>query len=181
MIERLKKFLRILKDIGEIPFKGKLDRNAAGFLNEAGVKEGYRVLDFGCGSGTYTIPAAKLVKPNGTVYALDVNKKELDRIESKADREGLENIKRINSSGGTQIPLEEASLDFILLIDVLHELERKENLFEEAFRVLKDGGVISVYPMHLGKGEVEKLALGSGFGQGPTKYDGRVLLFRKEE
>jgi cobalt-precorrin-6B (C15)-methyltransferase len=56
------------------------------------------VLDFGCGSGTYTIPAAKAVGATGRVYALDINPRALDRVERKAERAGLRNIVRIDAS-----------------------------------------------------------------------------------
>ena len=37
-------------------------------LKAVGIKKGQTVLDFGCGEGNYTIPAAKLVKNEGKVY-----------------------------------------------------------------------------------------------------------------
>ena len=41
------------------------------FFKDIGFQPGNRVLDFGCGKGNYTIPAAEVVKGNGLVYALD--------------------------------------------------------------------------------------------------------------
>ena len=48
-----------------------LDKNPSQVLFEIGIRKGHVVLDHGCGSGTYTIPAAKLVGDEGKVYALD--------------------------------------------------------------------------------------------------------------
>ena len=89
-----------MRRLGEVRFKRWLDKNAYEVLAEVGVRAGMAVLDFGCGSGTYTIPAAKLVGEGGRVYALDINKRALDRMEKKARKEGLKNIVRIDSSGG---------------------------------------------------------------------------------
>jgi len=40
-------------------------------LRAVGVRGGLTVLDFGCGSGNYSIPAAKIVGEKGKVYTLD--------------------------------------------------------------------------------------------------------------
>jgi len=53
-------------------------------LQRIGIKSGQSVLDFGCGSGTYTIPVAKIVGKQGKVYALDKDKNELDNLMKKA-------------------------------------------------------------------------------------------------
>jgi len=39
-------------------------------LQEIGIKAGARMLDFGCGPGSYIEPLAKLVSPKGQIYAL---------------------------------------------------------------------------------------------------------------
>jgi 23S rRNA U2552 (ribose-2'-O)-methylase RlmE/FtsJ len=40
-------------------------------LREAGIRDGLTVLDFGCGPGGFSQAAAKLVGPEGRVYAVD--------------------------------------------------------------------------------------------------------------
>ncbi|MEM2904723.1 MAG: methyltransferase domain-containing protein [Candidatus Bathyarchaeia archaeon] len=93
------KHVGLTKVTGELQFKRRLDNHALGVLTDLGVKVGDVVLDFGCGSGTYTIAAAKLVGMTGRVYALDINSRALDTVESKARQEGLKNIVRIDASG----------------------------------------------------------------------------------
>lgn len=44
----------------------------ANILNEVGIEQGFRVLDFGCGSGGYVLPSSRLVGETGRMYALDV-------------------------------------------------------------------------------------------------------------
>jgi len=53
--------------------------------------------------------------------------------------------------------------------------------FEEAYRVLKPGGALIVYPMHLARemGRIEKLAAAKGFSLEDRKFQGRILVFRK--
>ena len=175
----LTKHIGLARSLGEFRFKRWLDNHASEVLAEVGVKAGQAVLDFGCGSGTYTIPAAKLVGEAGRVYALDINSRALDRMEEKAKQEGLGNIVRIDSSGEEDIRLEDETIDLMLLIDVLQEIDDREGLFDEAYRILKPGGVVSIYPMHVAEEEVERLATSRGLNLEDRKFQGRILIFRK--
>jgi ubiquinone/menaquinone biosynthesis C-methylase UbiE len=139
---------------------------------------GQEVLDFGCGSGTYTIPAGKLVGEAGRVYALDVSVTALDRMEKRACEEGLKNIMRIDASGDGNIQLEDETLDHILLIDVLQEIENREALFDEVYRTLKAGGIMTVYPMHMAEEEVIRLAANRSLNLEEKKFN-RILIFRE--
>ena len=165
--------------LGQFRYKRWLDKNASQVLSAVGVEEGKAVLDLGCGSGTYTIPAAKLVGDDGRVYAVDVSRKALDRMEEKAEREGLKNIVRIDASAGEKIPLEDETVDVMLLIDVLQEIDDRSALFDEAYRILRQGGVVIVYPMHIEAEEVERLATSKSLDTEDRQFDGRILVFRK--
>ncbi|MFW6113725.1 MAG: class I SAM-dependent methyltransferase, partial [Actinomycetota bacterium] len=121
------------------------------FLEDIGIERGQKVLDFGCGAGHYTIPAAKVVEEKGMVYALDKDAESLEKMARLAETEGLKNIVRIHQPPqGREIGLEYESIDAILLFDVLHYLNRRERkeLYGNAYRVLKRGGILSVYPKH---------------------------------
>ena len=121
------------------------------FLEDIGIKKGQSVLDFGCGAGHYTIPAAKLVGNAGKVYALDKDREVLNQLTQTAESEGLKNIVQIAvQSQWSRINLEDQSIDAMLLYDVLHymESERRRRVYAFAFRILKTGAIISVYPKH---------------------------------
>ena len=49
-----------------------------------------------------------------------------------------------------KLPLESEEVDVILLYDVLHCLrkDKRTKLYHEAFRLLKQNGLLSVYPKH---------------------------------
>lgn len=83
-MESVTKHLGFIKHLGDFRFKYWLSRNASDALVDMGVGTGQVVLDFGCGSGTYTIPAAKFVGEHGKVYALGLDLKALDKMEEKA-------------------------------------------------------------------------------------------------
>ena len=48
------------------------------------IREGQYFLDFGCGTGDFTIPAAKIVGKKGRVFALDCNVRQVKVVEKKA-------------------------------------------------------------------------------------------------
>jgi len=125
-------------------------KEGVGFLRKIGVKSGQSVLDFGCRVGHYTIPAAKIVGNNGIVYAVDKEQQALSELRQKATHLNLKNIRTIKTSGQIQIDLENGSIDVVLFYDVLHyhEQEEREKLYVEAYRVLKQDALFSVYPKH---------------------------------
>ncbi len=121
----------------------------AGFFNPAqvlttlGVNNGIRdVADFGCGYGTFTIPAAKIVK--GEVYAIDVEQEMLKIIEWKKNQSNLNNvipILRDFISEGSG--LENESMDYVMLFNILH-VEKPKILLKEAWRILGVNGKIGI-------------------------------------
>ena len=115
-----------------------LEKDGEQFLKKIGLKEGQTVLDFGCGDGHYTIPAARLLGKKGKVYALDKDKNALNELEKTAMRFGLKNIESIN--GDTKIPLKDNSMDVVLCYDVVHYMKNRTLIYDEAYRVLKEEG-----------------------------------------
>jgi ubiquinone/menaquinone biosynthesis C-methylase UbiE len=178
-MERFVKHLGFVRHLGDFQFKKWLDNHASDVLAEIGVSAGQTVLDFGCGSGTYTFPASKLVGNDGRVYALDINKSALDTMEKKTRQDRLENIVRIDSLGEKDIPIEDGIVDHVLLIDVLQEITDKTALFNEAHRLLKANGIITIYPMHITEEEVVKSVTNTGFTLKERKFDGRILIFSR--
>jgi len=127
-----------------------IEREGEVFLKDMGVRKGQLVLDFGCGVGHYTIPAAKVVGKEGKVYAVDKDREALDKLTEMAESKGLKNILIIKTSGDLKIDLKDRSIDVVLLYDVLHYMkaqERKE-IYGEVYRILKNDGLLFVYPKH---------------------------------
>jgi len=127
------------------------------FLRRIGIKRGQTVLDFGCGSGNYAIPASLIVGREGKVYALDKARQGywpsegLYKLIWRAKLLRLENIVIMKTSGELKIDLGDESVDVVLLHDVLHyyyfprEKDRRK-LLREIYRVLKPNGFLSFYP-----------------------------------
>lgn len=134
------------------------------FLQAVGVAPGMRVLDFGCRRGTYALPAARLVGPEGCVYAVDRQSEVLAEVEQQAAEAGLANLRCIDTGGDVRVPLAAASVDVVLLYDVIHLIGWSENsagavqgstaadrrgLLIELARVARPGALLSLYTQHL--------------------------------
>lgn len=70
-------------------------------LRKVGVEEGKTSLDYGCGSGRFTIPMAKIVGNKGKGYVLDVHPSFLERDKEVAQNEGLGNIETVLCDSST--------------------------------------------------------------------------------
>jgi len=116
-------------------------------LNEADIKPGAHILDYGCGPGSCTIIAAEMTGATGKVYALDIHPLALQTVRNAALKKGLSNIETIHSDCATG--LESESIDIILLYDVFHGLGNQKAVLEELHRVLKSGGILSFNDHHL--------------------------------
>lgn len=100
------------------------------------------VVEFGCGYGTFTIPAARMIR--GTVYALDIEAEMIEATARKAEQVGLTNVRGVQRdfvADGTGLP--EASVDYAMLFNILH-CEQPHLLLGEAHRVLAGGGILAV-------------------------------------
>jgi precorrin-6B methylase 2 len=64
-----------------------LERTGETTLRSIGITNGQILLDFGCGSGNYVIPAARIVGDEGVVYALDKNYYALDALMERVHAE----------------------------------------------------------------------------------------------
>lgn len=141
-----------MKFANEEEFRDWLAKNVFQVLEkQTGIKKGNTVLDYGCGSGTYTISASKAVGEGGKVYAVDMEPKSLKTVEKKASDERLRNIVTILAKKEEfATGLSEESVDVVLLYDVMQMIEDKPALLRELDRVLRPDGTLSIFPMHVG-------------------------------
>lgn len=157
---------------GEREQKLWLAERARELLQSVPITKGDTVVDFGCGTGTYALPAAELVGAEGTVYALDCDCERLRPVE-QADCAALNPI---HGDGTTHIPLEDASCDVGLLFDVLQKLDDRRSVMAQMYRVIRPGGVLSVYPMHLDPQQIRAEVVEEGFSY-RDDFAGLVLHF----
>lgn len=114
------------------------------------IKKGQKVLDLGCGIGTFTIEFSKL---GAFVTAIDSSREAL-----KTAREltalHTQNKPKFILANAACLPLEENQFDLIVCADLIEHLNHTDylKLLEEAWRVLKPRGKLLIYtpcPTHL--------------------------------
>ncbi|MEK9158234.1 MAG: methyltransferase domain-containing protein [Patescibacteria group bacterium] len=113
-------------------------------VGEFGVVQDMKVADFGCGAGHIGILVAQKIGKGGVLFALDIMEDKLDSIRAQAKANGLENVqtKRANLEVMGSTSLADMSQDMVLLINILFQSTKKEEILKEANRVLKIGGKI---------------------------------------
>jgi len=121
-------------------------------LKEVGIKPGFRVLDYGCGPGSYIVPLAELVGESGEIYALDIHPLAVKMVQSIASNRGLTNVKTILSDCNTGLP--ESSIDVVLLYDIFHDLSEPNDVLQELHRILKPTGILSFSDHHMKEGDI---------------------------
>ena len=137
-----------------------LVRPRSEILKEAGIEPGYQVLDYGCGPGSYILPAARMAGPSGKVYALDIHPLAARQVRNIADRKGITNLETIQSDCKTGLPDNE--LDVVLLYDTFHDLNRPDDVLQELHRVLKPEGVLSFSDHHMNEDDILERMTGTG-------------------
>lgn len=130
------------------------------YLQEAGLRQGMTVLDFGCGPGGYTVPAAQLVGAAGQVYGLDLRQSALTMTRDRASKLGLDNVETILSDCDSGLPAH--TVDVALLYDVYHDLAYPTVVLTELRRVLKPDGTLSCHDHHLGTDVLKRKIESSG-------------------
>src|SRR5215213_1275662 len=100
------------------------------------------VVEFGCGYGTFTIPAAQLV--GGVVHAIDIEPAMVEQTRRNALRAGAANVRAVVRDFMTQgTGLDPGSVDYAIVFNILH-CEDPLALLREAWRALKPGGLLGV-------------------------------------
>jgi ubiquinone/menaquinone biosynthesis C-methylase UbiE len=112
-------------------------------LKGLGLKRGDSMADIGCGPGFFTLPAAEIVGPEGTVYAADIQGEMLTAVRSRARERGLANI-HVVKTNERDVPLRPECCDLILVAFTLHEIELHATFLRHLARSLKPKGRLAV-------------------------------------
>lgn len=140
------------------------------------------VAEFGCGYGTFTIPAAKVIK--GDIYALDIEPDMIRVTNEEAKKNGLNNVHAVWRDfmvDGSGLP--DGRMDYVMLFNILH-LEEPMVIINEAKRIVREGGKLGIihwnYDSKTPRGpsmdirpkpeDCVKWAESAGFG-GTVRYD----------
>lgn len=90
-------------------------------MDVLGITRGKSVADIGAGSGWFTVRAAKRVRQNEVIYAVDINPEAIRYIGERAEKEQLPNVKTILSKADDPL-LPANSVDAVLFLKAYHEV-----------------------------------------------------------
>ena len=99
------------------------------------------IADIGSGTGYFSVRFANMV-PKGRVYGVDVEPDMVKYLAARAKREGHKNIVAI--AGTPDDPRLPEKADLIILVDVYHHIDNREQYFTHLQKSLKPGGRLAI-------------------------------------
>jgi ubiquinone/menaquinone biosynthesis C-methylase UbiE len=146
-------------------------------IEKTNIKSGDIVLDYGCGPGSFTLAAAKVVGSSGIVYAADINPLAINKLKKNALKKGLPNIKTILTDCNTG--LEDNSIDIVICFDTFHHVNDQNSLLKEFYRVLKPKSTLSLDDHHMKEDEIISKITEHGLFELSEKKDEQYLFTKK--
>jgi len=127
-------------------------------LTQAGIGNDMKILDYGCGIGSYSIEAANITGDMGEVFAADNDPKMLEKV--KKSSAGMKNIVALKVDSYKDI--KDNDYDFILLMDVLHFFDNPHEVLDYFLGRLKSNGRILIKFDHFTSSDIEELINSAG-------------------
>jgi ubiquinone/menaquinone biosynthesis C-methylase UbiE len=107
------------------------------------LKPGDIVADVGSGSGSFSVPMAKAIAPNGILYAVDIDQKMLDFVAERAKKDGVTNLRTVlGEYDDPKLPVK--TVDVAFFHRVLHMIEHRQAYVNATAKYLKPDGRIVV-------------------------------------
>jgi ubiquinone/menaquinone biosynthesis C-methylase UbiE len=120
-----------------------VDRRIDGF----GIKEGYSVVDYGCGPARYIKRASELVGERGRVYAADIHRLAVQSVEKKIRKYNLKNVEPVLINEYS-CGIGDNSADLIYALDMFHMVKEPEPFLRELHRIIKNDGFLIIEHGH---------------------------------
>lgn len=115
-------------------------------LEGAGVRPGQAVLEVGCGTGFFTIPAARRLGAHGSLVALDILPLSVEAVANRVGAAGLKNVCVVQGDA-LHTRLDAESMDLVLVFGVIPApMLPLDDLLAEMHRILRPGGTMAVWP-----------------------------------
>lgn len=107
------------------------------------LKNGDVVAEIGAGTGYYTRRVARAIAPEGTVWANDIQPEMLEIMAEYLERDGIKNVRQVlGDEDDPKLPA--GTFDWILLVDVYHEIQQPEPMLAKIRDALKPDGRVAL-------------------------------------
>jgi demethylmenaquinone methyltransferase/2-methoxy-6-polyprenyl-1,4-benzoquinol methylase len=107
---------------------------------------GQTVLEVGCGTGYFTLPAARMIGDGGCLVAMDLLTDSVELVSQKAQTAKLNNL-RVIQGNALDTGLDAESFHTVLLFGVIPApMLPLSQLLPEMHRIMKTGGTLAVWP-----------------------------------
>jgi ubiquinone/menaquinone biosynthesis C-methylase UbiE len=168
-------FIRLMAFIMESRLRYKFF-GAKKILEGAGICPSMKVLEIGCGTGFFTIPAGEMLGNNGSLIAMDMLPMSVEMVANKVQEANLSNIVQVMKGDALDTKLEKESFDEVIIFGVIPApMLPMEKLMAEMHRILRPGGVLAVWPPSW----VHQTIIQSGYFKYLNRQNG-VSLYQKE-
>jgi ubiquinone/menaquinone biosynthesis C-methylase UbiE len=112
-------------------------------MNRLGVAPGMRIADVGAGDGYYTVRLARRLGDGTAIYAQDVERRYLDRLAARLDRERVSGVTLVHGTPADP-KLPPRSVDLALLSHMYHEIEHPYEFLHRLHGALAPGGRVAI-------------------------------------
>jgi ubiquinone/menaquinone biosynthesis C-methylase UbiE len=107
---------------------------------------GQTVMEIGCGTGFFTIPASGFIGDKGSLVAMDILSESVHFVSKKVQASKLQNV-RVVKGDALNTNLEPESFDTIILFGVIPApMLPLIPILTEMHRVLKPEGILAIWP-----------------------------------
>jgi ubiquinone/menaquinone biosynthesis C-methylase UbiE len=123
--------------------KQRLQQEAERLWDLLGLKPGSRIGDVGAGSGDLTALLAERVGPRGRVFAIEVDRGRLRKLDKRKQNAGWDNVDVLAARPDTS-GLPENACDAVFMRGVYHHLTNPDAMDASLLRALRPGGTLAV-------------------------------------
>lgn len=130
-------------------------------LEKFNIKNGFTVIDYGCGPGRYVKKASQLIGEEGKVYAVDIHPLAAGYIQKIIRKNELTNVTPVLVQSYS-CPLPDNIADLIYILDTFHMIKDANTFLKEIYRLLKSSGILILDDGHQPRAKTKQKIAASG-------------------